>query len=113
MNATKTVGIIAVIFYILCWFADQPTRTLYYIGIALPWLSLILSIPTGILCKVRDDKYFYLWGCLYAAATVIYAVIVSLMTGSIWQQLPHMAACACLIAYFSLEAANKKKEGKP
>lgn len=78
MNATKTVGIIAVIFYILCWFADQPTRTLYYIGIALPWLSLILSIPTGILCKVRDDKYFYLWGCLYAAATVIYAVTVSL-----------------------------------
>ena len=113
MNATKVIGIIAVIFYALCWFADQPTKSIWYLGIALPWLSLILSIPVGFLCKVRDDKYFYLWGCLYAAATVIYVVAVSLMTGSIWQQLSYLAACSCFIAYFSLEAANKKKEGKP
>lgn len=107
MNATKLVGTVAVLFYILCWFTDQPTKILYYIGIAMPWLSLILSISVGIMCKVRDDKYFCLWGCLYAAATVIYVVVASLMAGSVWQQQSYLAACACFIAYFSLEYKQK------
>jgi len=108
MSVIKFTGIASVLFYILCWFTDQPTKTLHYIGIALPWLSLALSVPVAYLCKVRSAEYFSVWGYVYAITTVIYVVIVSVMSGSLLPQLPHLAACVCFIAYFALEAANKK-----
>ena len=107
MNITRITGITAVIFYVLCWFTIQPTILLYYIGIALPWLSLLISIPIAYLCKVRDDGYFLTWGYVYAAVTLIYVIAASLMAGSLWQQLPYAAACSSIISYFALEAANK------
>lgn len=109
MNKT-TIGIVlaALIFYALCWFADAPTKSIRNLGIALPWLSLALSIPIGYVCKVKDGQYSTTWGYVYAAATIIYVIAVSLISGTLLPQLPHLAACVCFIAYFSLEAANKK-----
>lgn len=104
----KLFAIIALFFYALCWFVDSPSKTIHYIGIALPWLSLALSIPIAFLCKVKDDNYFSAWGYVYAVATVLYVVIVSVMSGSIWYQLPHLAACICFIAYFTIEHQKKK-----
>ena len=109
-NVIKLLAIASVLFYILCWFVDQPKMVLHNLGIALPWLSLILSIPIAYLCKAKDNNYFSVWGYVYAVFTVIYVVVVSIMSGSIWQQLPHLAACVCFIAYFSLEHQTKKRQ---
>ena len=108
MKVIRFIGITSVLFYILCWFTDQPTKELHYVGIALPWLSLILSILIGFACKIKNNQYFASWGYVYAIATFIYVVAVSFMSGSILPQLPHLAACVTFIAYFSLEASNKK-----
>ncbi len=105
----KFLAFTALFFYALCWFSDAPTKSIHDIGVSLPWLSLILSIPIAYICKVRDDNYFSAWGYVYAITTVIYVVVVSLMSGSIWHQLPHLAACICFIAYFTLEHQNKKQ----
>lgn len=107
----KLTAFASVMFYVMCWFTEQPTKTLHNLGIALPWLSLILSIPIAYLCKVKDDNYFSASGYVYAAATVIYVLVVSLMSGSIWQQLPHLAACVCLISNFAIEH-YAKEQGK-
>lgn len=98
----------AIFFYTLCWFVETPTKSIHNLGIALPWLSLALSVPIGYVCKVKDGQYFAVWGYVYAAATIIYVIAVSLISGTLLPQLPHLAACVCFIAYFSLEAANKK-----
>lgn len=105
----KFLALNALFFYVLCWFSDAPTKSIHDIGVALPWFSLILSIPIAYICKVRDDNYFTAWGYVYAITTVIYVVVVSLMSGSIWHQLPHLAACICFIVYFTLEHQNKKQ----
>lgn len=107
MNKIKFVAIAALFFYALCWFVDSPSKTVRYLGMALPWLSLFLSIPIAYLCKVKDDNYFSAWGYVYAVSTLIYIIVVSFMSGSIWQQLPHLAACVSFIAYFSLDHSSE------
>lgn len=108
--AVRFVAIAAVFFYVLCWFADAPTKIIHYIGIVLPWLSMVLSIPIAYFCKVRDDNYFSAWGYVYVIATAVYFVVVSLVSGSIWHQLPHLAACICFIASYTLESFERKEE---
>ena len=107
-NVIKLLAFASLFFYILCWFTDQPTKELHYVGIVLPWLSLIVSIPVAYVCNVKDENYFEAWGYVYAVATIVYVVVVSLISGSILSQLPHLAACVTFIAYFSLEVANKQ-----
>lgn len=106
----KFFAFISLFFYVMCWFTDQPTETLYYIGISLPWLSLILSILVGFICDIKNEKYFAAWGYIYAITTIIYVIVVSIMSGSIWHQLPHLAACACFIAYFTIEQQYKQNK---
>lgn len=108
-HSVKVIALSALFFYALCWFTHQQTGALHYLGIALPWLSLLLSIPIAYFCKAKDGNYFTTWGYVYATATVLYVVAVSLMSGSIWHQLPHLAACALFIAYFSLERHSKQQ----
>lgn len=103
----KFLGISAIIFYILCWFTHQPTSTLHGLGISLPWLSLIISIPVAYLCKMKDNEYFKAWGWMYALFTLLYITVMSLMSGSVINQLPHLGACVCFIAYFTLERRTK------
>lgn len=104
----KAAGIIAVIFYIISIFADAPTKTIQGIGAMLPWLSLFLSIPLSYFLHVKEGDYFKTWGCVYAITTLLYIVVVSIMSGSVLHQLPHLGACVCFIAYFSLEHRAKK-----
>ena len=105
----KFLALAALFFYVLCWFAHQPTKFLWFIGIGLPWLSLVLSILIAYICKVKDNNYFSVSGYVYAIATIAYVVALSLFSGSIYYQLPHLAACVCFIAYFALEQRCRRK----
>ncbi len=107
MKILNFVAVVAVILYTLCWFTHQPTSTLYWLGIFLPWLSLFLSIPISYVCKVKEGEYFKTWGWVYAISTLLYITVVSMMSGSVLHQLPHLGACVCFIAYFSLEHRAK------
>lgn len=107
--AVKYLTVLSVLFYVLCWFSTQPTKLLHYIGIALPWLSLLLSIVVGFSINIKNEKYIVEWGYVYALATILYVIAVSIISGSVWHQLPHLATCACLIAYFTLEKLNKNQ----
>lgn len=94
---TKFLSVTALFFYVLCWFAHQDSKVVWYIGIALPWLSLIASIPINILRKSHEDNSGVHWAYTYVVMTVAYFVVVSVMEGSVWHQVPHLAACTCFI----------------
>ena len=106
---TKFVGFSALIFYVLCWFSHQQTDVLHYIGISLPWLSLLAGIAVHIFTKTKEDNTGTYWAYSYIILTVAYVVAVSLMSGSIWHQVPHMATCVTFLAYFALERLEKKR----
>lgn len=99
----KFLAFSALLFYVLCWFSDQQNKTLWYLGIALPWLSLILSIPIHLFVKSKEDNTGTYWAYTYITITIIYVVVLALMTGSIWHQVPHLATCVTFLAYFALE----------
>lgn len=69
-----------------------------------------MSIPIAFLFKVKDDNYSSAWGYVYVIATIVYVAVVSLMSGSIWHQMPHLATCVSFIAYFALESSEKGKK---
>ena len=106
----KILAIVSLFLYALCWFTNQPTPTLHYIGIALPWLSLFISIPVSYLCKVNDKKHFAVYGYTYAISTFLYFIVLYVISGSVWHQLPHLAACICFIGYFTIEHQTKEKQ---
>ena len=107
-NLIKFLALAALFFYVLCWFTHQPTKLLWYIGIGLPWLSLILSIAVHFFVTSGKDHTGTYWAYTYAIATIAYVVIVSMLSGSIYHQLPHLAACVCFISYFGLEQQCKR-----
>lgn len=107
-NLIKFLALAALFFYVLCWFTHQPTKLLWYIGIGLPWLSLILSIAVHFFVTSDKDHTGTYWAYTYAIATTAYVVAVSMLSGSIYHQLPHLAACVCFIAYFALEQQSKR-----
>ena len=106
---TKFVGFSALFFYVLCWFSHQQTDVLHYIGIALPWLSLLTGIAVHLFINSKEDNTGTYWAYSYIILTVAYVVAVSLMSGSIWHQVPHLATCVTFIAYFALEHQSKPK----
>ena len=107
-NLIKFLALAALFFYVLCWFTHQPTKLLWYIGIGLPWLSLILSIAVHFFVTSDKDHTGTYWAYTYVIATIAYVVAVSLLSGSIYHQLPHLAACVCFIAYFAFEQQSKR-----
>ena len=106
--AIKFLALLSIFFYVLCWFTNQPTKLLWYIGISLPWLSLIVCIPLSILQKSEEDNVGVYWSYLYAVMTAGYIVILTLVGNTIYYQLPHLATCICFISYFTLEHKVKK-----
>lgn len=110
VNITKFLSIAALFFYVLCWFTHQDSKVVWYIGIGLPWLSLIASIPINILRKSHEDKSGVHWAYTYVVMTVAYFLVISIMEGSVWHQLTHIAACVCFISCFELESYEKKEE---
>lgn len=107
-NVVKFLALSSVFFYVLCWFTHQPTKLEHNVGLVLPWASLLFSVLIGLIWDIKNKEYFAAWGYTYAAVTVIYVVVVSIMAGSIWHQLPHLCACTCFISYFTLEHSKRE-----
>ena len=97
------------LFYILCWLTDQPTKLLWWLGVALPWLSIFLAIPITILDHIEEKDNWKIWCYIYAVATLFYIVVVQAIGGLFLQILPHLLCCAFGVAYLVL---NKKVGGK-
>lgn len=106
---TKFLAFSALFFYALCWFTHQQTGLLHYLGIALPWLSLLTGIAVHLFINTKEDNTGTYWAYSYVIMTVAYVVTVSLMSGSIFHQVPHLATCVTFIAYFALERLKKKR----
>ena len=103
----------AIFFYIVCWLVDQPTKVWWYIGVAIPWLSLFVTIPITLIFKVKEEDSYFTWGCIYVVSTILYVAAMSFVSGSFLLQLPYLSACVSFIAYFALEFKTKiNKEGE-
>ena len=103
MKLSTLLGIAAIFFYVVSWFSYQDTGCLWGFGIALPWLSLIASIPINLLRKTEEDSSGLHWAFTYIIITILFAVVGTIITGSINEQIPHLAACVCLVSYFTIE----------
>lgn len=99
-------GIAAVAFYILCWLNGEENNIIWYLGIALPWLSLIVSVPVMFIAGTKNHKEGKVMAITYALFTAAYVLTVSFMRHSIVSQLPHAACCVCLIVYFVVSRKN-------
>ena len=105
----KMFGLVALLFYILCWLTDQSTKLLWWLGVALPWLSIFLSIPISVFGHIDEKDNWRIWCYVYAVATLLYIGIVQAIGGLFLHLLPHILCCASAIAYLVL---NKKYGGK-
>lgn len=106
--AIRLVGLSAIFFYVLCWFVNLPVSYLWGIGVSLPWLSLIVSVPVHLLVRSKEDGTGIYWGVAYIIITVVYVAVAYLIKDTFLQQLPYLATCVTLIAYFSLEHWAKR-----
>ena len=79
--------------YIFCWLTDQPTKALWYIGVALPWLSVFAAIPISILTDIEEKDNWKIWCYLYALATLLYIIVVPSVGVRILNVLPHLGCC--------------------
>lgn len=110
MMIIKFLSFSALFFYVLCWFSDQQSKTLWYLGIALPWLSLIMSIFIYLFVKSEKDNTGTYWAYTYITITIIYVVVLAIISGNIWHQVPHIAACTTFIASVCFERLQNKYE---
>lgn len=92
-KAIKVLAVIAVLFYILCWLTNQPTKMIWGIGISLPWLSLFAAIPITILGNVEEKDNWKIWCYAYALATLLYINVVLFLGGNLLHLLPHLVCC--------------------
>ena len=105
MMTQKVVVLTTLLLYALCWLTDQPTKILWWLGVALPWLSILLAIPITILGHIEEKDNWRIWCYVYIVATLIYIVVVQAIGGLFFQLLPHLLCCASGVAYMVL---NKK-----
>ena len=89
----KKIIIPALVLYILTWFMPQPTKTLWYIGVALPWLSVFAAIPISFLTDIEEKDNWKIWCYLYALATLLYIIVVLTFGGKPLHLLPHLGCC--------------------
>lgn len=88
-----SVLIIVLFCYLLCWLTDQPTKALWYIGVALPWLSVFAAIPISFLTDIEEKDNWKIWCYLYALATLLYIIVVLMFGGKPLHLLPHLGCC--------------------
>lgn len=105
----KIIYITAFVFYILCWLTPQPTKTIWGIGVSLPWLSLFAAIPITLLGHIEEKDNWKIWCYIYALATLLYVIVVSILGGKLLHLLPHLGCCIFAIlavASFTREAGQ-------
>ncbi len=100
MRLKTVIGLIAVLAYVWCWFVNNDCRTAWYIGISLPWGSLIASLPMFFFLDMSRSQEYKIWGVVYYLLTLVYVISVSVLTGRMITQLPHLIACIMFVVYF-------------
>ena len=65
INLIKFLALVALLFYVLCWFTHQSKKLLWYIGINLSWFSLILSISVHFFVTSDEDHTGTCWAYTY------------------------------------------------
>lgn len=83
----------------------------------MPWLSLLVGIPVMLVSDSVFKKHLtskISWGYLYAFCTIVYVIVMTIITKTIFPFIPHLAACVCFIAstYIDLIHKDIKKETK-
>ncbi len=106
MKTIKLLGAAALFFYFLCWFVDQPTKNIWYAGIALPWLSVIVCVPFMFIFENDDNNR--VWKYCYSVTTVFYVLFVCFKTMDFLSQIPYVACCICLISYVEFKHIYKE-----
>ncbi len=103
MKVDRFIGLAAIYFYVLCWFAEQPEKWIWYIGVGLPWLSLIATLPIYFVFKTDVKNEGKIWGTVYVVMCIAYTVATSIMTDSVIHQTPYLACCVCFISLVTLK----------
>jgi len=81
------------ILYIFTWFVPQPTKTIWGVGVSLPWFSLFASLPILFLGNVEEKDNWKIWCYIYALATLLYMIVVLMLGGKFLHLLPHLGCC--------------------
>lgn len=102
---TKFLAVAALFFYTLCWFIHQPSELIWYVGVGLPWISLLIGLPLSFAFNKELS-----WTYCYIAATLFYVIFVSVKTFSLYTQIPYFAACTTFIASVYYERLQNKYE---
>lgn len=82
-----------IIMYTLSWFTPQPTKTIWGVGVSLPWFSLFASLPILFLGNVEEKDNWKIWCYIYALATLLYIIVVPMLGGKFLHLLPHLGCC--------------------
>lgn len=90
----------AFFFYAISWTVNDYGKVAWYIGISLPWLSLLI----GLLVSFLRDMVYNIeidsisgWGYFYFIISIVYFVFMSIYTSSVLPFIPHLSACLCFI----------------
>lgn len=98
---------LALFFYAVSWFVDEYGKAAWYIGIGLPWLSLIFCIAITLVCEFvfKIDSAFDKigWGFFYAICSLVYLIVMLIVAKTVLPFVPHLAACGCFIADIYIE----------
>ena len=102
--------VVVMLLYVLCWLTDQPTKTLWWIGVALPWLSIFAAIPVSILGHIEEKDNWKIWAYIYGLSTLLYIIVVLALGGRILHVLPHLGCC--IIAIWAITSYHHSKAGQ-
>ena len=89
----NVISIISIVLYLLTWFMPQPTKTIWGVGVSLPWFSLFASLPILFLGNVEEKDNWKIWCYVYALATLLYIIVVPMFGGKFLHLLPHLGCC--------------------
>lgn len=89
----KVLIVLTLSAYALCWLTHQPSKTIWGIGISLPWLSLFAAIPITILGHIEEKDNWKIWCYMYFLATLLYIIVVLVIGGKLLHLLPHLGCC--------------------
>ena len=90
---SKFIVVIFLVVYLLSWFVPQPTKTIWGVGVSLPWFSLFASLPILFLGNVEEKDNWKIWCYIYALATLLYIIVVPMLGGKLLHLLPHLGCC--------------------